>query len=184
MDINNKIYELRKKHNYSQEQLAEKLNVTRQTISKWELNETSPDINQSKKLSKIFNISLDELINNNITYYKKKKEPTKIIIDILKILLLSTIIVLVILYSTIFFKEYFDVQPVSSTQTIECIIDEQKYTYEIIMNNETSYIIDKINTNDNQIELDNTKYTNTKDIFDDIKERVISHGGTCDIIKG
>ena len=43
MDINNKIYELRKKHNYSQEQLAEKLNVTRQTITKWELNETTPD---------------------------------------------------------------------------------------------------------------------------------------------
>ena len=52
------------------------------------------------------------------------------------------------------------------------------------MNNETSYIIDKINTNDNQIELDNTKYTNTKDIFEDIKESVISRGGTCNIIKG
>ena len=50
VDTNNKIYELRKKHNYSQEQLAEKLDVTRQTISKWELNATSPDINQSKKI--------------------------------------------------------------------------------------------------------------------------------------
>ena len=179
MDINNKIYELRKKHNYSQEQLAEKLNVTRQTISKWELNETSPDINQSKKLSKIFNISLDELTNNNITNYKNKKEPTKIIIDILKILLLSIIIVLIILLSIIFFKEYFDVKPVSTNQTIECIIDEKTYTYEIIMNNETSYIIDKINTNDSEIKLDNTKYTNIKDIFDDIKENVISRGGTC-----
>ena len=52
------------------------------------------------------------------------------------------------------------------------------------MNNETSYIIDRINTNDNQIELDNTKYINTKDIFDDIKESVISRGGTCDNTKG
>ena len=179
MDTNNKIYELIKKHNYSQEQLEEKLNVTRQTISKWELNETSPDINQSKKLSKIFNISLDELTNNNITNYKNKKEPTKIIIDILKILLLSIIIVLIILLSIIFFKEYFDVKPVSTNQTIECIIDEKTYTYEIIMNNETSYIIDKINTNDSEIKLDNTKYTNIKDIFDDIKENVISRGGTC-----
>lgn len=66
MEIGNKILELRKKKNLSQEQLAEKINVTRQTISKWELNETTPDINQAKELSKIFKISLDELTNNDI----------------------------------------------------------------------------------------------------------------------
>jgi len=66
MEIGNKILELRKKANLSQEQLAEKLNVTRQTISKWELNETTPDIKQAKELSKIFKISLDELTNNDI----------------------------------------------------------------------------------------------------------------------
>ena len=42
------------------------MNVTRQTISKWELNETTPDIKQAKELSKIFKISLDELTNNDI----------------------------------------------------------------------------------------------------------------------
>ena len=66
MEIGNKILELRKKENLSQEQLAEKMNVTRQTISKWELNETTPDIRQAKELSKIFRISLDELTDNNI----------------------------------------------------------------------------------------------------------------------
>ena len=66
MEIGNKILELRKKENLSQEQLAEKMNVTRQTISKWELNETTPDIKQAKKLSKIFKISLDELTDNDI----------------------------------------------------------------------------------------------------------------------
>ena len=66
MNIGNKIYELRKKSNLSQEQLAEKLNVTRQTISKWELNETTPDINQAKEISKIFKISLDDLVDNDI----------------------------------------------------------------------------------------------------------------------
>ena len=66
MGIGNKILELRKKENLSQEQLAEKMNVTRQTISKWELNETTPDIKQAKELSKIFKISLDELTNNDI----------------------------------------------------------------------------------------------------------------------
>ena len=66
MEIGNKISELRKKNGLSQEELAEKVGVARQTISKWELGETSPDISQSKKLSKIFNISLDELTDNDI----------------------------------------------------------------------------------------------------------------------
>ena len=67
MNLGNKILELRKKSNLSQEQLAEKMNVTRQTISKWELNETTPDIKQAKELSKIFNISLDILTDNDMS---------------------------------------------------------------------------------------------------------------------
>lgn len=66
MNLGEKIVSLRKKNNLSQEELAEKVGVTRQTISKWELEETTPDINQAKKLSKLFNISLDELTNNDI----------------------------------------------------------------------------------------------------------------------
>ena len=67
MDLGKKILELRKKENLSQEQLAEKINVTRQTISKWELNETTPDIKQANELSRLFKISLDELTENDIT---------------------------------------------------------------------------------------------------------------------
>lgn len=66
MSLGSKILELRKKQNLSQEQLAEQLNVTRQTISKWELDETAPDIRQAKELSKIFKVSLDELTDNDI----------------------------------------------------------------------------------------------------------------------
>ena len=46
MELGKQIYELRKKANLSQEQLAEKVGVSRQTISKWELGETAPDIKQ------------------------------------------------------------------------------------------------------------------------------------------
>ena len=67
MDLGEKILELRKKMNFSQEELAEKVNVTRQTISKWELGETCPDIKQAKELSKIFSISLDEMVGNDIS---------------------------------------------------------------------------------------------------------------------
>lgn len=64
MDIGKNILMLRKKQGLSQEQLAEKMGVTRQTISNWELEESSPDIKQAKELSKIFNVSLDQLVNN------------------------------------------------------------------------------------------------------------------------
>lgn len=66
MELGNKILTLRKKNNITQEELAEQLNVTRQTISKWELGETSPDIKQAKELSRIFKVSLDELVDNDI----------------------------------------------------------------------------------------------------------------------
>lgn len=66
MEIGKKITDLRKNNKLSQEDLAEKLGVTKQTISKWELGQTYPSINQAKELSKIFNISLDELVNNDI----------------------------------------------------------------------------------------------------------------------
>ena len=66
MNLGNKITELRKKNNLSQEDVAEKVGVTRQTISKWELEETTPDIKQAKELSKNFNVSLDELTDNDV----------------------------------------------------------------------------------------------------------------------
>lgn len=66
MAIGNRIYTLRKEQKLSQEKLAEKIGVTRQTISNWELNESSPDLKQAKELSNVFCISLDELVENDI----------------------------------------------------------------------------------------------------------------------
>ena len=62
MKLGDKILELRKKHGLSQEELGEKIDVTRQTISNWELGETSPNPDQLKLLSKELNISIDELL--------------------------------------------------------------------------------------------------------------------------
>ncbi|MBO0409891.1 helix-turn-helix transcriptional regulator [Enterococcus hulanensis] len=62
MTLGNNFFNARKKQGLSQEDVAEKLGVSRQTISKWELDETLPDINQSKKLAAAFKVSLDELI--------------------------------------------------------------------------------------------------------------------------
>ena len=65
MNFGKKLLDARKNMNLSQEEVAEKLNITRQTVSKWESNETVPNINQVKLLAKIYKISLEELLNYN-----------------------------------------------------------------------------------------------------------------------
>ena len=67
MEIGKKIVKYRRKNKLSQEQLAEKIGVTRQTISNWELNETSPNPEQLKILSKALKVSIDELLDNDIS---------------------------------------------------------------------------------------------------------------------
>ena len=66
MSLGNSLYKYRKKKGLSQEEVAEKLGVSRQTISKWETEETVPDIYQAKKLAKIYGLSLDELIDADL----------------------------------------------------------------------------------------------------------------------
>ena len=63
MSLGNSLREARRKSGLSQEAVAEKLDVSRQTVSKWELNETLPDIRQSKRLATLYGMTLDELID-------------------------------------------------------------------------------------------------------------------------
>ncbi len=62
MNIGEKLYELRKAKNLSQEEVAEKLNVTRQTVSKWETNQSTPDFDKILPLCDLFQISTEELL--------------------------------------------------------------------------------------------------------------------------
>ena len=62
MEFGNKLYELRKEKGLSQEELASHLEVTRQTVSKWELGESTPDLDKLVLLAELFEISLDELV--------------------------------------------------------------------------------------------------------------------------
>ena len=104
MELGKQIYELRKKANLSQEQLAEKVGVSRQTISKWELGETAPDIKQAQVLSQVFSVSLDELTGNDTkeVIYEKVSNTEKLaglIIKVIKIwgiILLTCLIVAVV----------------------------------------------------------------------------------------
>lgn len=65
IEIANRLVELRKKNNLSQEELASRLGLSRQAVSKWERAEASPDTDNLICLAKIYNISLDELLKND-----------------------------------------------------------------------------------------------------------------------
>lgn len=62
LETANRLVQLRKAHNLSQEELAERLGVSRQAISKWERAESSPDTDNLIALAKLYNITLDELV--------------------------------------------------------------------------------------------------------------------------
>lgn len=78
MKFNEKLIELRKATGFSQEELANKLNVARQTVSKWELGETTPEMDKLVKLSEIFNVTLDELIKDENDNDNQKNSDNKI----------------------------------------------------------------------------------------------------------
>lgn len=66
MSLGSSLAQARRKSGRTQEEAAEKLGVSRQTISKWELDETLPDINQSKKLAVFYHLTLDQLIGFDV----------------------------------------------------------------------------------------------------------------------
>jgi len=93
MNLGDKLIELRKSKNLSQEEVAEQLNVTRQTVSKWETNQSTPDFDKIVPLCELFEISSEELLkgsrkeennqdNSDIEYIKKKKRVLGLIIGI------------------------------------------------------------------------------------------------------
>lgn len=95
------ILKLRKKNGLSQEQLGEKINVTRQTISNWELGETAPNPEQLKLLSQSLNITIDELLDNDINSRMKEKiinieKTTNIGIKVMKFIGIAFAIMLII----------------------------------------------------------------------------------------
>lgn len=139
MELGKQIYELRKKSNLSQEQLAEKVGVSRQTISKWELGETAPDIKQAQMLSQIFNVSLDELTGNDTkeVIYEKVSNTERlagIVINILKVLgililgsIVATIISIVVLTGV---RQSVTVEHENEIAVITESVGEQKYIIE------------------------------------------------------
>lgn len=79
MSIGEKIFQYRKEKKITQEELADKLNVTRQTISKWETEESLPDLDKIAPLCELFGISADELLTDKkVVKESPKEEPNKL----------------------------------------------------------------------------------------------------------
>lgn len=68
MTLGERLSSLRKKKGFSQEQLAEELGLTRQTVSKWELDQSAPDISYILKLSEFFSVSTDYIIKGTDSF--------------------------------------------------------------------------------------------------------------------
>lgn len=186
MEIGNKILELRKKNNLSQESLAEKVGVARQTISKWELGETSPDLKQAIELSKIFNVSLDELVNNDIKdiLIEKTSNTEKLAVLIIKILKIIGIVILVFLIiNVIAFILFVAVRKSATTsisQTVEmtCTLNEQDYVIEV---GSDGYFNCSNCSKELQKELRNdyVDFGNISKTSEDIENYFIEHKGIC-----
>ena len=138
MKLGEKILELRKKNGLSQEQLGEKINVTRQTISNWELGETSPNPEQLKLLSKELNVSIDELLDNDIqsVLVEKVSNTEKLaglVLKILKWLGIVFVVLLIIDVLALILFTYIRSNKggvdVNMTQEVElqCSIEENDY---------------------------------------------------------
>lgn len=105
MSIGEKIYNLRKNKNMSQETLANVLNVSRQTISKWETGESNPDFDKIVPLCDFFGISTDELLKGSNSYLEQEivfeKKRNKALMISLCIVIFVVMMVLVLIFDEV-----------------------------------------------------------------------------------
>ena len=103
MNLGDHIQQARKKAQLSQEKLGDMVGVTRQTISNWELNITTPDANQLLALSKALQVSMDALMENDIQHLiEQKVNVVETQVSKNNTLLLCTLIALMVLFILMF----------------------------------------------------------------------------------
>ncbi len=191
MESGNKISELRKKQHLSQEQLAEKMNVARQTISKWELGETSPDIRQAKELSKIFKVSLDELAHNDIKdiVIEKVTHTEKKTISIFKIIIFIFVIVIFLLIFLIVSHMFTSDETTRESrrlveESIYCTLYGEEHGLTIRYEELTGYPKEFGGDSYFADILGLGKYKDAHKIFNIINDYVKKNDGTCQMIQG
>lgn len=158
MKFEEKLVRLRKEHALSQEELAEKLDVTRQTVSKWELGQSKPDMEKLVKISTVFNVSIESLTDDSQTVNtegKKMEKPIVKILIVIGIILLIFFIVKLTLSASLvsdFFKQFGP-----STNATDIINGAQD-----IINNVSENILDQTSENTNEV----------MDIYEEVTETI------------
>ena len=190
MKLGDKILEFRKKKGFSQEELGEMIGVTRQTISNWELGETSPNPDQLKLLSKYLNVSIDELLDNDIksVLVEKVSNTEKLaglILKIIKIVLIAipAILVLLIILSIVFKNIRHDRAGRLIEESIYCQIYGEEHTYAIAYQELTGQIVAEGGDVYFADILDLGKYSDAHQVFNVINDYVKKNGGTCRMIE-
>ena len=74
MELHDRLHELRKKNGYTQAELAEKLGVSRQSISNWELGTIVPSTSRLKKISELYSVPLETLLRDDVSGEQKKDD--------------------------------------------------------------------------------------------------------------
>lgn len=184
--LGDNICSLRKAKKMTQEQLAEEIDVTRQTISNWELNETAPNPEQLKLLSKALNVSIDELLNNDIqsVLVEKVSNTEKLagiiimILKVLGILFLIYVVLIVIAFVALTFYSADKMKSVRTSVSMICSLDENKYIIKV----GSDEVYECINCDDylyNRI-FDIVDYDNIDGTVNDIERYFISEKGLCE----
>lgn len=179
MKLGNLILKYRKQKNLSQEELAKEIGVTRQTISKWELNETSPDLKQAVKLAEIFDIDFNKIINQI-----KEKEPQKVVFkDRIKnytlMLSLSLLVIIIVSLISIFFYNY-GYNKNHSTVYIVCTLNEKQYQYAITFDDTNDVLQYEGDDYINKVAYEKGKRKKAIDVLTDINNHFKEEGGYCE----
>jgi len=191
MDLGKKLIDLRKQNKMTQEEVAEELAVTRQTISNWELNQTKPDVEQLKTISKLYQISIDDLVENDIKHaiverISNTERLAGLVYKILKwiiiiflgfiIFMIGLSLLAILLFSFRSFEE--GLTTVRTDTSLNCHLNEQQYFFIIYQVNEMPV---RILAPDNILEdLNLREQTDINQTINEITNYFEENDGTCD----
>ena len=195
MSFGDTLLKIRKKKNISQEQLAQKVGVTRQTVSNWELNITIPNIDDLKKISDALNISYDKLLNASSNKDEEKSENIKtsklfiIILRAMGIIFLINILIAGIIF--IIWKINYNKNMEAGSYSLICSYNESSYRYDVAYNKKNKIVNATVEGNVKEVDKnikwidDLDKFVFSKEIIDafQLQEYIIDkyeeNGGHC-----
>ncbi|WP_198400966.1 helix-turn-helix domain-containing protein [Brochothrix thermosphacta] len=185
MNIGEKIKEKRSSMNLTQQELAAQLNVSRSTVSNWEVGRNYPDIEMIVNISNLLDVSLDVLLKGDDQVVAKIANDTKIRKkQSRRILLLSLLITLIIISSLYIYLTFYSMQTITSEDQIKNITVTDKDSLIVKLNlpsyrTYSGYMVDSNSDNDSALNLS---------IFSDltfkgVKKQTLKLDLTSDIFK-